>query len=187
MTVSAKKITLPISEEEIAGLRAGDEVSLCGPVLIMRDAAQKRIKALLNNREAIGVDFDGMAVFYAGPTPPLPDGSVRAVGPTTSKRMQEHIPMLSSLGVPVIIGKGEQTQEGRCMLKELGIVYITVVGGAAAVLAGHVKDMKIIAFPELGPEAVYSANFVDFPGYVAFDREGNDLFEMSWKEWMNKP
>ncbi|WP_448521711.1 FumA C-terminus/TtdB family hydratase beta subunit [Pseudothermotoga sp.] len=144
-------------------------------MIVMRDAAQRRIETLLKQGSNVPVDLEGKIVFYAGPTR-IVDGRF-AIGPTTSERMDKYLKMLFELGVLATVGKGERSETARKLCREYGRIYFVAPSGAAAALSEHVESLELLAFEDLGTEAVYEIRVRDFPLIVAIDCEGKDLFE----------
>ncbi|MDD4477671.1 MAG: FumA C-terminus/TtdB family hydratase beta subunit [Mesotoga sp.] len=160
---------------KIEELRAGDELLYSGELLLMRDAAQKRLKMLLEEGEELPVSLDGAIIFYAGPAKPTKD-SFGAIGPTTSNRMDAFLEMLYLKGVLATVGKGKRGQQAVSLCKEYGRAYFLAPSGAAAALAGRISSMPVVAFDDLGTEAIFRVRVKDFPLYVAIDYLGNDVF-----------
>ena len=157
-------------------LRAGDRVILSGEVFTARDAAHKRMNALLDEGRPLPFDIRGAVIYYAGPTP-APDGMpIGSCGPTTSARMDPYTPRLLDLGLAAIIGKGERSQEVRSAIERNGAVYLCAVGGAGALAAKCVEECEVIAFEDLGCESVKRLVLKDFPLTVGIDCSGGSLF-----------
>lgn len=157
-------------------LRVSERLNYTGSFLIMRDAAQRRIQDLLEQKKALPFDLSDQIVFYAGPTKPLKDRV--GIGPTTSERMDGYLRMLFELGVVATVGKGRRSELAKNLCRLYKRVYFVAPSGAAAALSEHVKKIELLAFEDLGPEAVYRIDVVDFPLIVAIDSEGNDLFSL---------
>lgn len=155
-------------------LKISERINDSGLFLIMRDAAQRRIQDLLEHKKTLPFELSGQIVFYAGPTKSL-NGKV-AIGPTTSERMDRYLKMLFELGVVATVGKGKRSEIARNLCQEYKSVYFVAPSGAAAALSEYVKKIELLAFEDLGPEAVYKIEVVDFPLIVAIDSKGNDLF-----------
>lgn len=155
-------------------LKISERINYSGLFLIMRDAAQRRIQDLLEHKKTLPFELSSQIVFYAGPTKSL-NGKV-AIGPTTSERMDRYLKMLFELGVVATIGKGKRSEIARNLCQEYERVYFVAPSGAAAALSEYVKKIELLAFEDLGPEAVYKIEVVDFPLIVAIDSKGNDLF-----------
>ncbi|MDR1136723.1 MAG: FumA C-terminus/TtdB family hydratase beta subunit [Synergistaceae bacterium] len=171
------KITTPLSDCVIRGLSRGDSVSLSGVVFTARDAAHSRLVEMLERREAMPFDFEGAAVYYAGPSPARPGAVTGSIGPTTSGRMDAYSPALIAAGLKVMIGKGIRNSLVKKAILEHRGIYLAATGGAAALIARSVKASEVIAFPELGTEAIRRLEVEDFPAIVAIDSEGNDIYE----------
>lgn len=165
-----------LTRERVAQLRAGDRVLLSGTVYTARDAAHKRIFALLDEGGTLPFPLDGAVIYYAGPTPAQQGLAVGSCGPTTSGRMDPFAPRLLDLGLRAMIGKGERSPEVVDAIKRNGAVYFAAVGGAGALIAQRVEDAQVIAFDELGCESVKRMEVRDLPLTVAIDALGNDLY-----------
>lgn len=176
-------ITLPPARSELARLRAGDEVALSGPVFTARDATHAKLLEALDAEGALPYGLAGQVLFYAGPTPATPGRPAGSVGPTTAKRMDAATPRLLAASIAATIGKGARSAEVRAACVEHGAVYFAAVGGAAALLGGHVTAAEPVAWPELGTEALVKLTLDRFPAFVAIDTLGNDLFDSPrWPE-----
>ena len=162
--------------EEGALLRAGDRILLSGCVYTARDAAHKRIAALLDSGGALPFPLEGAVIYYAGPTPAPPGKPIGSCGPTTSGRMDPYAPRLLDLGLAAMIGKGERSQSVRDAVARNGAVYLCAVGGAGALAARCIKSLEVIAFEDLGCESVKRLYIEDFPLVVCNDAKGGDLF-----------
>jgi len=160
----------------LAGLRAGDRVLLSGRVLTGRDAAHRRLCALLDAGLPLPVALQGQAMYYTGPCPPRPGDVIGACGPTTSGRMDAYAPRLMEQGLLCTIGKGQRSPHVVEAMRAHGAVYLAAVGGAGALIAGCVKACRVLAFEELGTEAIHELEVEDFPLIVAVDSLGNDLY-----------
>ena len=172
-----KRINLPISEEDAASLRAGDYVYLTGIMYSARDAAHKRMDEALDKEEALPLDIKGAAIYYMGPSPERPGRVIGSAGPTTSGRMDKYAPRLLDLGLKVMIGKGKRTQDVKDAIVRNKAVYFAAVGGAGAILSKCIKSSKVIAYDDLGTEAIREMYVEDFPAIVVFDSEGNNAYE----------
>ena len=172
-----KRINLPISEEDAASLRAGDYVYLTGIMYSARDAAHKRMDEALDKGEALPLDIKGAAIYYMGPSPERPGRVIGSAGPTTSGRMDKYAPRLLDLGLKVMIGKGKRTQDVKDAIVRNKAVYFAAVGGAGAILSKCIKSSKVIAYDDLGTEAIREMYVEDFPAIVVFDSEGNNAYE----------
>lgn len=165
-----------LTRERAARLRAGDRVLLSGTVYTARDAAHKRIFALLDEGKEPPFPLEGAVIYYAGPTPAQQGLAVGSCGPTTSGRMDPFAPRLLDLGLRAMIGKGERSPEVVDAIKRNGAVYFAAVGGAGALIAQRVEDAQVIAFDDLGCESVKRMEVRDLPLTVAIDSQGNDLY-----------
>jgi len=173
----AKKITTPLDIKEIINLRAGDFVNITGNIYAARDAAHKRIIELIKKGQKLPIEIKGQIIFYAGPTPAKPGYLCASVGPTTSYRMDPYTPPLLDLGLKGMIGKGFRSKEVIDSIKKNKAVYFAAVGGAAALIARSVKKSEVIAYEDLGAEAVFRFYVEDFPAIVVVDSAGNNLYE----------
>jgi fumarate hydratase subunit beta len=172
-----KRIELPLTDAVVEQLRAGDRVLLSGTLLVARDAAHKRLVELVERGEALPVDLRGQTVYFAGPSPAKPGKVIGSIGPTTSGRMDAYSPTLLELGLKGMIGKGYRSQSVKDAMIRNRAVYFAVVGGAAALLAQRVVASRVVAYEELGPEAIRELDVVDFPAIVVNDMYGGDLYE----------
>jgi fumarate hydratase subunit beta len=164
------KLTTPVNEKDIKQLKAGDRVLISGTIYTARDAAHKKF----GNKPPF--NLKGAIVYYASPTPTPPGKIIGSIGPTTSSRMDAFAPALLKKGLKIMIGKGRRNKEVIAAIKKYKAAYLVVPGGVAALLSKHVKKAKVIAFPELGAEAVHELEVEDFPAIVAIDSRGGDLF-----------
>ncbi|RUM45517.1 MAG: Fe-S-containing hydro-lyase [Desulfurobacterium sp.] len=176
--MSAIRITTPIDESVVENLKAGDLVLISGVIYTARDAAHKRMVEALERGEELPFDLRGQVIYYAGPAPARPGKPIGSVGPTTSYRMDPYAPKLLEAGLKGMIGKGSRSREVIEAIKKFKGVYFGAVGGAAAYLARCVKSAEIIAYEDLGPEAVRRLVVEDFPAFVINDIHGNDLYRM---------
>jgi len=169
-------IELPLKEEDILTLKAGEWVELNGPCYSARDSAHERIFESLKRGEKLPIDLNGAVIYYMGPTPTPPGRIIGSCGPTTSERMDPFTPKLLSLGVKGFIGKGKRSIEVRNAIKEYRGIYFVTVGGAGAYFSQRIKKAKLIAYEDLGPEAIYYLELSHFPVMVAIDSFGEDFF-----------
>jgi fumarate hydratase subunit beta len=176
---NAKKITTPLSDESIRGLAVGDRVLITGIVYTARDAAHKRLFEIMQSGGSMPFDFAGQIVYYAGPSPARPGAAIGSIGPTTSGRMDSYSPALIRLGLKAMIGKGLRDDEVKRAIVEHCGVYFAAVGGAGALISRSVRRADVIAFPELGTEAIRRLEVEDFPAVVAIDSSGNDIYATS--------
>ena len=172
-----KVICLPLSDEDAKALRAGDYVYLSGTVYTARDAAHKRMAEALDRGDELPFDLKGNVIYYMGPSPARPGRVIGSAGPTTSGRMDSYTPRLLDLGLKGMIGKGKRSGEVLDAMKRNGCVYFAAVGGAGALLSHCIVSSEVIAYDDLGTEAVRKLTVEDFPVIVVGDSEGNDLYE----------
>ncbi|MDO8603075.1 MAG: FumA C-terminus/TtdB family hydratase beta subunit [Candidatus Omnitrophota bacterium] len=161
-----KKIYLPLTKDVIKTLRHGEQVLLNGPLLTARDAAHKRLADALKKGKKIPVALKGETIYYVGPTPHKKGEIIGSCGPTTSSRMDPFAPLLLKNGLMGMIGKGERSEEVNLAIKKHKAVYFITIGGAGAYLSEKVKSAKIVAYKDLGPEAIYRLEIKDFPAIV---------------------
>jgi len=173
----AKKITAPLTAETVKDLRAGDSVLMSGTIYTGRDLAHKRLTDSLKSGEKLPFDLAGAVIYYVGPSPAKPGKVIGSAGPTTSYRMDAYSPLLIEKGLRGMIGKGNRTQPVLEAMKKHGAVYFAAVGGAAALIAKSIKKAKVIAYEDLGPEAVRELEVEDFPAIVINDMYGGDLYQ----------
>lgn len=174
-----KPLNLPLSDEDALGLRAGQLYGLCGPMYTLRDAGHVRLLAEMEqNGGKLPYGLEGQTIFYAGPTPDLPEGDhpFGAIGPTTASRMDFAAPTLYDAGLKATLGKGVRSQEVRKSCVENGAIYFVTVGGAAAALARAVVASETIGYDDLGTEALRRIEVIDLPVFVGIDSQGNDLY-----------
>lgn len=171
-----KHIRAPLGKEEIKALRAGDNVLISGVVYAARDAAHKKLKALLDEGRELPFDITGQIIYYVGPCPARPGEVIGSAGPTTSGRMDAYAPALISRGLAGMIGKGLRNAEVVDSMVKYGAVYFGATGGAGALIARSVVSEEVLAFPELGPEALRRLVVRDLPVVVVIDSLGNDLY-----------
>jgi len=171
------KIETPLTAEVIEKLRAGDKVTISGILYVARDAAHKRFMEALERGEALPFDPRGQIIYYMGPSPRSAGKPIGSAGPTTSSRMDPYTPRLLAEGLKGTIGKGARSEAVREALREFRAVYFAATGGAGALLAKCVKRAEVIAYEELGPEAVWRLQVEDFPAIVINDIHGRDAYE----------
>jgi fumarate hydratase subunit beta len=165
----------PISDEQILALKAGDTVSITGTIFTARDAAHKKMIEALARGEKLPIDTNNSIIYYVGPTPAKPGEVIGSAGPTSSYRMDPYALALMEKGVKITIGKGPRSEEFKENLKKHGGVYLSAVGGAAALISQSIKKAEIIAYPELGAEAIYKLEVENFTAFVTYDSHCNDL------------
>jgi fumarate hydratase subunit beta len=175
-----KKITTPLTDKVIKSLKTGDEVLISGVVYTARDAAHKR---LVFDIKKLPLSLKDQIIYYCGPTPAMPGRPVGSAGPTTSSRMDGFTAPLLKAGLKGMIGKGPRSREIRDLIKKYKAVYFVATGGAGALLARHIKSSKVVAYPDLGPEAIHEFSVLDFPVIVAIDIKGHDIFEEGVKKY----
>ena len=173
-----KHITTPLTADTVKNLRAGDVVRITGPVYTARDAAHKRMTEALAAGQPLPFDITGQVVYYVGPSPTKPGEVVGSAGPTTSGRMDKYTPTLIEKGMRGMIGKGSRSKEVIEACVKYGAVYFVAVGGAAAVISQSIKGEEMIAYEDLGPEAIRRYEVEDFPAIVCIDAEGNDFYKV---------
>jgi fumarate hydratase subunit beta len=178
-----KEIKLPLTEEIIKDLRAGDNLSLSGVLYVARDAAHKRMVAALDKGELLPFEIEGQTIYYMGPSPAPPGKVIGAAGPTTSGRMDIYTPRLLAEGLKGMIGKGARSEEVKAALQKYGAVYLGALGGGGALLAQKIIKSEVIAYEELGPEAVLRIEVADFPVTVINDSYGGDLYVEGKKKY----
>jgi len=171
------RLKTPIKERHLEKLKVGNKILLSGVIFTARDSAHKLLKKQIEEGKKTPFDLKGSVIYYAGPTPPKPGYLIGSIGPTTSYRVDKYAPFFYSLGVKATIGKGSRSEEVMLALKKYKAIYLSAVGGIAALLAKHVKKAEIIAYQELGTEAIRKLWVEDFPCIVANDIYGNDLYK----------
>ncbi len=179
------QITLPLSDEAIEDLRAGDYAFLTGPVLTARDAAHKRMMETLASGEPLPIDIRGEVIYYVGPTPPKPGQIIGSAGPTTAVRMDPFTVPLLEAGLKGTIGKGGRGPKVAQALQEHRAVYFLAVGGAGALLARHIKAVEVVAYEDLGTEAMRRMQLDGFPVVVCNDIHGGDALALGKAQWRN--
>ncbi|MGL4393170.1 MAG: Fe-S-containing hydro-lyase [Fusobacteriaceae bacterium] len=178
-----KKITTPLTDEQISDLKIGDSVLITGIIYTARDAAHARLIKLLNAGEKIPFDLNGQIIYYVGPTPAKEGKVIGSAGPTTSYRMDSYTPKLLDLGLKGMIGKGERNLEVKNSIKKNKAIYFGAVGGAAALISKSIKSSEIIAYEDLGAEAIRKIYVEDFPAIIINDIYGGDLYLSEREKW----
>ena len=173
----AIRIKAPLDPEEIKKLKTGDSVLISGTILTGRDAAHKRLFDLIKEGKSLPVDIVNQVIYYVGPTPAKPGQPIGSAGPTTSYRMDAYTPLLLEHGLRGMIGKGQRNQAVRDAIVKYGGIYFAAVGGAAALLAKRIKAAEVVAYEDLGPEAIRRLTVEDFPVIVINDVHGGDLYD----------
>lgn len=179
-----KRITVPASDEEIRSLRAGDMLYISGTIYTARDAAHKRMYDTLMNGGELPYDIEGSFVYYLGPTPARPGQVIGSAGPTTSSRMDKYTPLLLSKGLKGMIGKGKRSPEVVEAIVREGAVYMAAVGGLGALLSKRITASEVIAYEDLGTEAIRKMTVEDLPVVVIIDTEGNNLYETAAENYL---
>ena len=172
-------IHTPLTEDICEGLRAGDRILLSGSIITGRDTAHKRLAALLADGKELPVKLEGETIFYAAPTPARPGRVIGSIGPTTSYRMDAFAPLLMEAGIRGMIGKGKRNDAVRDAIVRCKAVYLGAMGGIAALMSACVKKAEVIAYADLGPEAIMRLEIEEFPLIVINDSKGGDLYEVA--------
>ena len=186
VTVAAdgiKDVKTPLTDADVESLKAGDRVRISGIIYTARDAAHARLFPLLERGEKLPVDVKGALIYYTGPTPPRPGDALGSVGPTTASRMDKFTPALLQAGLKGTIGKGYRGQPVKDALKQNKAAYFGSIGGAGAVLSQFVKKAEIVAYEDLGTEAIRRLEVDGFPAIVLYDCHGGDLYQDGQKQY----
>ena len=178
-----KHITVPMKKETVATLKAGDYVYLTGTVYTARDAAHKRMYEILQEGGELPIDIQGQVIYYMGPSPAREGRPIGSAGPTTASRMDKYAPQLLDLGLGAMIGKGKRSEQVKEAIVRNGSVYFAAVGGAGAILSKCIKKSTVIAYDDLGTEAIRELEVENLPVIVVIDSEGNNLYETAIKEY----
>ena len=178
-----REIKAPMDKETVESLRAGDYVKITGTIYTARDAAHKRLYEALEKGEKLPIDIEGTTIYYMGPSPAREGRPIGSAGPTTASRMDKYAPKLLDLGMVGMIGKGKRSQEVLDAIVRNGGVYFAAVGGAGAIISKTIKESEIVAYEDLGTEAIRKLTVEDFPVIVVVDSKGNNLYETAVKEW----
>jgi len=179
----AIRLKTPLSDADIEKLKAGDKVLLNGVIYTGRDAAHKRLYDLLMEGKPLPIDIKGQVIYYVGPAPAKPGQVIGSAGPTTSGRMDAYSPKLMEIGLKGMIGKGMRKKEVVEAMKKYKAVYFAATGGAGALLAKAIKKAQVVAYEDLGPEAINRLEVEDFPVIVVNDTKGNDLYEEGMRKY----
>lgn len=179
-----KKIQTPLTREMVRELKAGDSCLISGTIYTARDAAHKRLCELVAQGKELPMEIKDAIIYFVGPTPAKPGQAIGSAGPTTSYRMDAYSPTLISIGQTGMIGKGKRNDEVIAAMKEHGAVYFGAIGGCGALLSKCIKKAEIIAYEDLGAEAIRKLEVEDFPVVVIIDSEGNNLYESGRKEYL---
>ena len=178
-----KKIQAPISNEDANSLRAGDYVYITGTIYTARDAAHKRMYEALEKNQQLPIEMANNIIYYMGPSPAREGRTIGSAGPTTASRMDKYAPKLLDLGLKGMIGKGKRSQAVRDAIVRNGSVYFAAIGGAGAILSKCIKKSEVIAYDDLGTEAIRKLYVEDFPVIVVIDSEGNNLYETAIEKY----
>ena len=174
--MDVKKLQPSLAEADVRALKAGDEVLITGVIYSARDMAHKRLCEAIDAGKEWPFELEGAIIYFVGPTPARPGQVIGAAGPTTSSRMDAFSPKLIANGLKAMMGKGYRNAEVREALKKYGAVHLSTIGGAGALLSKHIVASEIIAYEELGTEAIRKLEVVDFPAVVAYDSHGNSVY-----------
>jgi fumarate hydratase subunit beta len=177
------RVTLPLTDEDVAQLKIGDHVRISGTIYTARDAAHDRLIRALDAGEPLPLDLRGQLIYYTGPTPARPGRVIGAMGPTTAMRMDPFTPRLLEAGLKATMGKGNRGREVREALKRHRAVYFAAVGGAGALLSQFIRKVEVIAYEDLGTESLKRIEVSDFPAVVMDDCEGRDLLDEGRRQW----
>jgi len=181
-----KRITTPLRDEDIKQLNAGDRILLSGVIYTARDAAHKKLHEALQNGQDLPIDMRQQVIYYAGPCPARPGAVAGPFGPTTSGRMDKYAPELIKLGLKGMIGKGDRGAVVIEAMKESNAVYFAAIGGLGAYIAATIESQEVIAYEELGAEALMKLTVKDFPLIVAIDSRGNNLYQTEPQKYRDK-
>ncbi len=186
MSGKIKKITTPLTEEKLKALKSGDTVYISGIIYTGRDVAHQRLIDSLKRGEKLPVDLADQIIYYVGPAPAKPGQVIGSAGPTTSYRMDDLTVPLLELGLNGMIGKGSRGEKVIEGMKTYGAVYFAAIGGAGALISDSIKECDIVAYDDLGPEAIRKLSVEDFPVIVVIDSEGNNLYESERKKYQRE-
>lgn len=179
-----KKLQTPFTREDTRTLKAGDACLISGVIYTARDAAHKRLCELLARNEPLPIDMENAIIYFVGPTPAKPGQVIGSAGPTTSYRMDAYSPALIAIGQTGMIGKGKRSPEVIAAMKEYGAVYFGATGGCGALLSKCIKKAEVVAYEDLGAEAIRRLEVEDFPVTVIIDSEGSNLYETGRAEYL---
>lgn len=178
------RLNEPFTKDKVKDLRAGDRVFITGTIYTARDAAHKRLTEMVRRGEELPFALENSIIYYVGPTPEKPGQPIGSAGPTTSYRMDAYAPTLLELGQTAMIGKGQRSREVKSAVVKNGAVYMAAIGGAAALISRHIKSSEVIAFDDLGAEAVRRLYVEDLPVTVVLDCTGGDLYLQGREEYL---
>ncbi len=176
-------INAPLSREDAAKLKSGDYVYITGTIYTARDAAHKRMYEALQNNQSLSINMENNIIYYMGPSPAREGRPIGSAGPTTASRMDKYAPELLDLGLRGMIGKGKRTEAVRDAIVRNGAVYFAAVGGAGALLSKSILSSEVVAYDDLGTEAIRKLEVKDFPVIVVIDKDGNNLYETAVKAY----
>lgn len=179
------RLTMPLTKEAAEKLQAGDTVSITGTIYTARDAAHKRMTEALDRGENLPIPLEGNLLYYMGPSPARDGRPIGSAGPTTASRMDKYTPRLLDLGLAGMIAKGRRSQAVKDSIVKNGAVYFAAVGGAGALLSQRIKRAEVVAYEDLGAEAIRRLEVEDFPVIVVVDCRGNDLYQMVMEKGQN--
>jgi fumarate hydratase subunit beta len=185
-SVRTVKLKPPLTDSDVSSLQIGDKVLIDGPIYTARDAAHKRLFELIDAKKDLPFALKGQVIYYVGPTPPRPGRPIGAAGPTTSYRMDTYAPKLIELGIKATIGKGPRAPAVLDAMKKFKAVYLVAIGGTGALLGKQVMKSEMIAFEDLGTEAIRRLTVHDFPAIVANDVSGRDIFTEAVNKYATK-
>ncbi|MBV4419023.1 Fe-S-containing hydro-lyase [Clostridium tyrobutyricum] len=178
-----KKLETPLTKQKVAELNAGDSVLISGIIYTARDAAHKRLIDLLDRKQSLPINITDEIIYYVGPTPAKPGSPIGSAGPTTSYRMDSFAPRLLDLGLRGMIGKGIRSSEVIESMKKNKAVYFGAIGGAGALISKSIVSSEVVAYEDLGSEAIRKLKVKDFPAIVVIDSKGNNLYELGRKKY----
>ncbi len=181
-----KHIKAPLQKEDIDSLRSGDYVYITGTIYVARDAAHKRMDELLKKGEKLPIDLQDNIIYYMGPSPAREGRPIGSAGPTTASRMDKYAPKLLDLGLKGMIGKGKRSKEVLDAIVRNGCVYFAAVGGAGAILSKAITSSEVVAYEDLGTEAIRKLEVRDFPCIVIVDKDGNNLYETAIAQYRSE-
>lgn len=179
-------INAPLSKEDAAKLKSGDYVYITGTIYTARDAAHKRMYEALQDKQSLPMDMKDNIIYYMGPSPAREGRPIGSAGPTTASRMDKYAPALLDLGLQGMIGKGKRSEAVKDAIIRNGAVYFAAVGGAGALLSKSILSSEVIAYDDLGTEAIRKLEVKDFPVIVVIDKDGNDLYETAVKAYQQE-
>lgn len=182
----AIKIETPFTREKVKSLKAGDSCLISGTIYTARDAAHKRLKELIDENKPLPIDLKDSIIYFVGPTPAKEGQIIGSAGPTTSYRMDAYSPDLIRLGQTGMIGKGKRNDEVITAMKNYGAVYFGAIGGCGALLSKCIKKCEVIAYDDLGAEAIHKLEVEDFPVVVIIDSSGNNLYEIGPENYLSQ-